>query len=323
MDYLILFYFLISAIPGIYLATKKYFFVIPNEKYNTFFVRLIFSVPALTIYVLLLSLIPLLFDFFLEDFSDYLIGNFSRYIILGIPGFVSLITILFFEKYCIRKDMPFEFQADFMEHELYVYMPNQKIISNRKYKTKYVYPTEQKPKEFLIGTQCENLMMDFKILKNYDIVRTYNGEIVISENALNLFNSNNLSGFYTRPVKNNRKTSSIQEPIQLIPQYNLPKMASQTRICIVRVPWSKVNTRIKDWLLASYAHNDLIYYNKSVLENISDFNQSYEAFGSYDGFPYAPQKLWIVTNKVMKILIEDLNQNKKDFIPIHLVDDEI
>jgi hypothetical protein len=313
MDYLILFYFLISTIPGVYLATKKYFFVIPNEKYNIFFVRLIFSVPALTIFVLLLSLIPLLFEVFLEDFSNYLIGYFGRYIILGMPALASLITILFFEMFCLRKDMPFEFQNDFMNHELYVFMPEQRIVGGNYYKTKFTYPKKRESKELLVGIQAEDLILDLKILEKYDVAYTHNGEIVVGKNALDIFSLNNLSGYYTKHIKDHRNPLFVSDnkKFQIFSQCNLPKMALKTKICHTRVPW-----------LAICVHNDLIYYDKKILNNVSDFNRSFEVFGSHDGFPYAPQHLWIVTNKAMKVLINELNQQKRDFIPVNLVDDE-
>jgi hypothetical protein len=313
MDYLILFYVLFSTIPGIYLASKKYFYVIPNQKYNIFLFKLIFSVPALTCLILVSSLPILLFWELQPNFSSYLIEIFGRYIILGIPILLDIITILFFEKYCIRKDIPFEYQPDFMKHELYVFMPIQKIIGGSYYKTKFTYSKKREPKELLIGIQAENLTMDFKILEGYDVVYTNTGEIVVSEKALKIFHANNLSGFYTQPVKDYRKPPIESKKIfsQLFSQSILPKMAAETEICITNVLQLKVCVR-----------NDLIYYDKTTLENASDFNRSLEVLGSHEGIPYAPQHLWIVTNKAMKVLINELNQRKRDFIPVNLVDDE-
>ena len=312
MDYLILFYFLFSTIFGIYMATKKYFIVIPNEKYNIFLVKLIFFVPTLAGLVFVSSApILLIFGGILPDFSNYLIETFGRYIILGIPISLSLITILFFEKYYLRKDMPFEYRPDFADHELYVFIPIQRIRGGNYYKTRFINPTERETEELLIGVQDENLIMDFKILEEYDIAYTHTGEIVVSEETLDLFHANNLSGFYTQPVKDYRKLPFESEKTfsQLFSQLTLPKMAAETKICITHI--SQLNV---------CARNDLIYYDKTVLENACDFNKSLEVFGSRDGIPYAPQHLWIVTHKVMRILINELNQNKRDFIPINLAD---
>jgi len=42
--------FLLSAIPGIYLATKKYFLIFHNRKYDLFIIKLIYCVPAMVVW---------------------------------------------------------------------------------------------------------------------------------------------------------------------------------------------------------------------------------------------------------------------------------
>ena len=58
------------------------------------------------------------------------------------------------------------------------------------------------------------------------------------------------------------------------------------------------------------------------METVSDFNVMVEILGAHDGYPYRPQKLWIVTKKAMECLLTEFGQNKRDFIPVMLVDDE-
>jgi hypothetical protein len=75
--------------------------------------------------------------------------------------------------------------------------------------------------------------------------------------------------------------------------------------------------------LRHYAVDDKFYYNRKVMESIVDFNRSLEGLGAYDGSPYHPQKLWVITKKAMEFLLTEFNYNKRDFIPVMLVDDEI
>ena len=68
--------------------------------------------------------------------------------------------------------------------------------------------------------------------------------------------------------------------------------------------------------------NDLFYYNSDVMDNVCDFNVTFEILGSNSREPYLPQKLWIVSNKAMRILIKEFDYRKKDFIPVVLVDEK-
>ncbi|MDR2943729.1 MAG: hypothetical protein LBU81_01340 [Methanosarcinales archaeon] len=88
-------------------------------------------------------------------------------------------------------------------------------------------------------------------------------------------------------------------------------MADETKIIVEQLIYaSKIVT------------DDQIFYNKEILSELSDFNYSLEAFG-YEGYnPYPPQKYWIVSEKSRSVLINELNQNEFDFIPVILTDEK-
>jgi len=201
--YVILFYILISTLPGIYLATKKYFLVFTNRKYNLFGIRLIYCVPAMAAWTLLLSLFPLVV------FYVFLVDKFPIYIVLLCPLLASIFLTLIFEKYIIRKDIPFELRSDFMNHDLYVFIPDvrNRIDSNYAYRGRYtayilenssdyVYPkrsAKQFSKQLFFGKQISNLILNFKLLNEINF--TFTGEFVVNNKALQIFQENNLTGY--------------------------------------------------------------------------------------------------------------------------------
>ena len=310
-------FFFILITPGIYLALLKNFLIIPNKKYNIFPIRLIFTVTGTAIFlVIFLLLLFLFFGVILENYSNALISAYGDFVILIYPLLCSLLTILMFKAYLIRDDEPIEFRENFFDYELYVYKPLKRITGGRECGTKIDYPKNMQPdREILTGTQMEDLRLNLKELKEEKIALTGRGELIISDEALDIFNQNNLTGFSLRPVKNYKNSEKYLNLnyFQFVSTHHLPSVSSKSAII----------KEMKAFAFRVYIKNDVVYYSQKIMNNISDFNTSREVFGAYDGSPYYPQHLWIVTNKVMKILIEDLNQNKRDFIPIHLVDDEI
>jgi len=74
-------------------------------------------------------------------------------------------------------------------------------------------------------------------------------------------------------------------------------------------------------LFSTLVLNDHFYYNSTVMNEIFDFNITFEFLGSNTGIPYHPQKLWIVSKKIMEIFLKEFGQNKRDFIPVILADE--
>jgi len=315
---ILLFNLLISTIPGIYLAAQKYFLIIPNPKYNLFAVKLFYCVPSLMLPTFLLSLFPFLFGltFFFDNYPHL------AYLELLCPLSVSLFLIYLLKKYIIPADAPFELWLDFMEHELYVFMPHGRNYGDYYGKEgfspyerdNFVYPTMlYKNKELIIGQQIGNLVLNFNCLHKINYMAT--GEFVVSEEALEIFQKNNLTGYQIQPVSNSKKIlsdSSIQYH-QLIPLHTMPAFSTKTIVQSGAYP-----------LFYTLVLDDLFYYNSSVMDNIFDFNVTSEILGSNNGGetgPYFPHRLWIVSKKTMRILLKEFGFQRRDFIPVTLVND--
>ena len=312
MDYMLPFYFLLSTLPGIYLATKKYFMVIPNPKYNRFVIKLLYCVPFLGSFTLLFSLFPwFVFILFFDDFTPFLVEKFTIYITLLCPLLTSILFILILKKYFIRKDLPPEFRPDFMDHELYVFMPHNQIFRGAFQNTKYESPVKGTSNKLWIPKQMGNLILDFKILNkiNYTAASAF----VINEEVLEIFQKNNLTGYRIQPVSNSNKSSSTSDVSyhQVIPLNTMPSFSPKTIVQSKNTPYLRV-----------FVRDDIFYYNADVMDNVFDFNATSEILGSHDRFPYSPQKLWIVSKKVMIVLLKECGCQKRDFIPVMLVGGE-
>ena len=310
MDLLLIIGLIIVLIPGVYYAYKKSFFVIFSKKYNVFPIQLIFTIPVFSGLSISFSMfIYLLFEIFIPSLIEAAMEQFSSYIILLIPIITDVIIICLFNKYIIGKTNLINLSKG---SELYIYSPLQKRLNfgGKQHGTKFSYPIRKKG-ELLIGIQESELIIDERELKNIDFDYTFNGEIVANKKTLQILNELNITGFETRPIKN--ITGSINNNyFQLLATHIMPKVCDRTKI---------VSSRMLT-LESKIIVNNEMYYDKNVLTEALDFNQSFETFGR-EGYAYTPPtKYWIVSKKTRSVLIEKLNQYEFDFIPVHLIDDE-
>ena len=321
MNNLIIFSFIfIVLIPGIYLALRNDFLIIKNKKYNHFFIRAIYTIPLPTLFVLFFSsAVVFIFRFLLVETTNTIVNTFGEAVVLVIPIFFAILCIWFVHATYLRNDVPPEYWPDFEKYELYVYMPDIKMDENITYKTKFHTPAPKKnSKKLQKLIQIGELVIDYKYLKGKDITYGLNGEIVVNEKALELFKNNNLTGFQEQPVRNlkNSKVKTEEKYFQLIPTHTMPPVSAETKIV-------EYFTNHSIFMSSTVYINDrIVRYNKSVLP-VSDFNVSLEVFGDENRVLYAPQNLWLVSNKVMRIMINDLDQRKRDFIPVILVEDGV
>ena len=201
--------------------------------------------------------------------------------------------------------MPPEFQPDFLDYELYVYIPSIREVDDR-----FSFQNPGKYSSQSIAVQIRDITLDYTDLSNENIFFTKHGEIVVNHVASSIFEKNNLTGCQYRSTIEKKTRSASNIYTQLISSPISP-LSSLTKFKKGKFPYRIL---VKD---------EQIYYPSSILKDISDFNRGSEYFGSNDGLPYLQQRFWIVTNKAMKILINELNQQKRDFIPVNLVDENM
>ena len=291
--------FFIATLPGLYLASKNFLFF-KNKKLNSFPIRLFFLIPGASIlciaFLAFVSLSLYIFSSYLDEL------NLTSIIILVILSMIgSLLAIFYFKKY-LKDELPPEYQTDFMDHELYVFMPVGKKINDR---------ASYQPSDNAIGSvriQIMDLKISAKKLKG-DIFFTKYGALIVSNKTLEIFNENTLTGYQIRDILDEKTKDKLSTHFQLVPTFTMPPMSAQT----------KLKRGLVSGLLIP---DDKIYYNSIVLKHVSDFNKTFEYIGTNSGRPYYHQKFWIVSHKAMEILINQPGQHKRDFIPVMLVSNE-
>ncbi|WNY29402.1 hypothetical protein MmiEs2_16290 [Methanimicrococcus stummii] len=310
MDLFLTFGLLITLISGIYYAQKENFFVVFSKKYNQFPVRLILTVPifsgvcfglSLGLYILIILLVP-------TDLIELIVSTFTPYIGLTLPIISNIIIIITTDKYVIGQK---ETKENLDKTDLFIYLPihQYRNFGGKLYGTKFEYPTRIKG-DLVFGVQKTDLIIDERELKGIDFAYTFNGEIVVSKEILQILNDFNLTGFKTRPIQNTNGSVN-NNYLQIITTHIMPKVSDETKMVY------------EQWIHASkIVINTEIYYDKKVLSETLDFNQTLETFGS-EGYAFTPPtKYWIVSKKARSVLIDELKQNEFDFIPIHLIDEK-
>ena len=278
--------FLVFLIPSIYLAAQKNYMFFLNKKRNTFLARFFFLAPTGMAFNALFIFFAMVF--FLILLSSVEMNNVAIYVLLLIVSILgSLLTILYFKKYALRKDVPPEYQEDFMEHEFYIFMPRDRINDRMSYDEKKY---------------------------NRDILFTKFGSLLANEKALKIFEENNLTGYEIRNAGNERTRDSSSFYSQIVSTSEMPQMLPQTKL--------KQGFFYESLTKGSLINDDVIYYNKSDASGSSDFNKTIESFGTNNGMPYVYQKFWIVSHKTMTVFMNRFDMEKRDFIPVILIDDE-
>jgi len=288
------FYFvfiLFSLLPVVYLAKHKTFLFIDNEKNNNFLIRFIFLLPGILatefVFYLVCFILFAIFDLF-----------WIWVLLMSIP--ISILIIFIFKK-VLRTDLPFEDQRDLDQYALYIFIPNKREIEDSA-----SYKATGKIGYARTGIQVKKISANFSKI-NRDILFTEHGELIVSIHALNVFKENKLTGYDTTSVIDKKSGQESDFYFQLITN-KLQPLSSQTEF--------------KKGILGSVLIAEEAFYDHNILETAADFNRTAEYLGDNTGFPYYHQRLWIVTNKVRNMFLSDFNRNEKEFIPVHLVDDE-
>jgi hypothetical protein len=199
--------------------------------------------------------------------TSAIVNAFGPNVVLVVPAVFATLFLLLVHKFILRTGTPPEYWSDFEKYELYVYFPDIRIDASDVYGTKFHMPDFNKnTKELKNAIQIGELIIDFKSMKGKDIAYGSNGEIIVSEKALNLFKSNNLTGFREQSVRNwkDSKVKTNEKYFQLMSTHTMPPMSAKTKFFK-----SSMGTYIVD---------HLVHYDKTVLP-ASDFNHSLEVFG--------------------------------------------
>lgn len=306
--------FLIALLPGVYFAGKKYFLIIPSQKYDSFLMRAFFLVPSMFAFVSVLSLFIYLLGFFPigRDIAAYSVTYLGSNVVLLCPVFSDLLLICLVKKYILRDDIPPSFRKDFPNHAFYLFSPHRTIPYARAYFTKYdLLPPDKNGMR--LKRQKEDLIMDFRRLDRADMSFTTDGEIIVNENAIDVLHRYGLTGFDLRPVKPFKGKSSAKnhQYFQLVCRHTMPEMSPKTAIVPKRSP-------------AVCIPDNMIYYSADVSDEICDFNLTFEIFGTdrlIQDLNNTNRRMWIVSKKTMLLLMKHFDQETRFFVPVRFTED--
>ena len=299
--------FLVWLLPGVYLASQKNYILFLNKNMNTFLARFFFLAPGAAAFnIMFLSFGTIIFLAFSNSAERDSITTCFVVLVFSIIG--SLLTIFYFKRYALKKDMPPEYQENFMGSKFYVFMPTGKHINDRA-----SYEISKKTGFNNIRIQISDLSINSKKYDK-DILFTKYGALLVSLKALKIFEENELTGYKTRNIVDEKTRAFSSFYFQIVSISEMPKMLSQTKL--------KNGFFIESLAMGSLINDDIIYYKESDLGCALDFNKTLEYLGTNQGFPYYHQKFWIVSHKAMDVLINQLGQQKRDFIPVYLSGNE-
>ena len=286
MNWLYIIYIVICSFPAFYFASKRNFVVIPNQKFNSFLFRLIFILPTFLILIFVLSLI-------LSSFLQIIISNDSLMVNIIASFTIGLMIIILLEKYAIKQDLPPQLRPDFMEYDLYIFTPKNIDIRNT-----LLRDIESKRKN-------KNKSQNLNHIEHNGIIFTREGELIIAQNTLSLFEEKELTGFQAIPIENT-------DYYKVLAIHTMPPFSDKTTINIGYSPERLV-------------FDGNIFYNNANTKQAFDLNRSYESVGRDSNllyFSYIKQNYWILSNKTVNFFINELKMSKRDFIPINLIIDK-
>lgn len=317
MTPVIILYFLITLIPGFFYAGKKHFLIIGNKKHDKFFMRALYLVPVLSSFSLMLSLFiwapgSYLFKYVASTDSGSVLFPYSALIscvVLLCPLLADMLIIAGLGRF-IRKDVPPEFQDCFYDHSFYLFVPEKIIPGGRSFYTEFLLLPEDR-NGMRLKRQKEDLIMDYGRLFP-DISFTYDGYIIVSRKAADILEKYSLRGFSLRKTMPFRGKNPLDAMyFQVVCRHILPEMSPKTKVIRKNSP-------------ALDIPDNLIYYPVSVYDEMEDFNQTYEIFGDdrrLQDLNNNNRRLWVVSKKTMFVFMKYFCQHKRNFIPVHFIDE--
>lgn len=228
MDFILLLEILILLIPGFYYAYKQNFIFVFSKKYNIFPIQLMFTIPFFSgLGIVPIGIIYFLFTLIIPTYNSPF-STLSPYIGVILSLISVIIIIILFNKFVIEKENN---NPQSEESELYLYLPFQRYYNfgGRDSGTKFSYP-RRKEGDLLIGIQESDMIIEENELKHVNFAFTFSGAIIINRTSLQRLNEHNLTGFKTRPVRNSKTKSIIEDYFQLLPTHTMPNISDKTRI---------------------------------------------------------------------------------------------
>ncbi|MBO4302415.1 hypothetical protein J5839_03610 [Methanosarcinaceae archaeon] len=290
----ILICFLLSAIPGLYAASRRYFIIIANPKHDSFLLRAAYAVPPLSMCSCFMALLV----FVLYQLGRSIYGLDADYwsseVYIYSFAVAALLVVLVCRFVLMSRSVPPEFRDDFMTHDFYVFLPDPDS------RTPMIYqpPMPRKPslqEAWIRNSVYTRTDLRFLDKNGKNIISSSYGQFFISEKARTLFDENGLTGFQIRSLMDTRPRPYQPEKkyFHLSVSSVLPPVSSQK--------------------------GNMLIYDSSVKDIICDFNLTDEEIY------FSSQQhchIMIVSKKAAEIMMDQLHSPKRFFLPVSFIDPE-
>ena len=273
-------------LPGLYAASFRNFIIIEDRKRDSFLLRAVCAVPALSLATVFSTLAVFCI-------CQIVIGHYAGsgindifYENIAFSSMISgLIVTALFRLSLLSSSEPPELRKDFFDHDFYVYLP---VPSLRDEIIQYNAPKRTRIPDNPAGIRCELKTIENK---KQDILSSARGEHVISGSVSEVFQKESLSGFSIRPLVDcHRPPYQSQRKFWLLTAQNSVP------------PLSRLTKTTSDHVFV--VSDDKFIYDRSCKSLMNDINSSAESFNYNDelvtiryGIIRRPQKVLILSQK--------------------------
>ena len=290
----ILICFLLSAIPGLYAASRRYFIIIANPKHDSFLLRAAYAVPPLSMWSFFMALLVVVLYQLGRSIYGLDADYWSSEVYIYSFAVAALLVVLICCFVLMPRSVPPEFRDDFMTHDFYVFLPDPDS------RTPMIYqpPMPRKPslqEAWIRNSVYTRTDLRFLDKNGKNIISSSYGQFFISEKARTLFDVNGLTGFQIRSLihAGSRPYQPEKKYFHLSVSSVLPPVSSQK--------------------------GNMLIYDRSVKDIMCDFNLTAEKI--YFKKNYYCQ-IMIVSKKAAEIMMDRLHSPKRFFLPVSFIDPE-
>lgn len=171
--------------------------------------------------------------------------------------------------------------------------------------------------------QIREMIVNKALMRKKDVSLTYSDEVILSERVGQLLQEQGLTGFELRPVHHYKKPYKGEQPTlyQLRVTHVLPPMASPPtefehfHECAVCQRKSQFLKHTHWWGKIQYYEDTDVYYPRSVLKVVKDFDYTAEWFGEQ-----RVMHRWIIITQRVYRLLREHKVKHWAAVPVCLVD---
>lgn len=295
--------FFAASVFGFWL-TGQDFFIVPGKCAHPRLIRAVYTVP----YSILCTAVVIGFLTAVQaivlggEKFDALYDGPGLYLMIAEALVIDCVLIVLYKKHVIPKESPAELSERYDDAGLFLFVPagDDFLIDRPSERGKTTY-------DIIESFTADPVRLDLKMYDTKNMNALYGtGELIFRKDAADILIQNQLTGFTLIPVRDQHRKEYVPE----MPYFRLSitkKMPAADERTVFDV--KKYSVRIRGMK---------VFYKRSDIGNCSDFSRMKENTG-YVEHDFCGKI--IVTAKAMKVLTSQIGFGKRDFVPVHIIED--